>query len=178
MHIGVLSRRGSSGSDIKVSRRMTHLTCMVPILSPAGNLFDSGSDLPDGFPGHVSTAYEDASGRTIIDVTVSPQNVFFWWPDAAGKAPNPQTITTSLSRFVINQHATDLDLPRGKILQDANVQFPRINDRFATMTYTNRLGVPDGSTPWHRFSVHLRRHGRWVPTFPMLAKIDNGHGES
>lgn len=45
MYIGVLPRRGSSGSDIKVSRRMTPLTCMVPMLSTADNLFSSGSEL-------------------------------------------------------------------------------------------------------------------------------------
>lgn len=89
----------------------------------------------------------------------------------------PQTITSSLSRFVIDPHATELDLPRGKILLDADVEFPRIDDRFATMKYTTTftcLMDPRLGTDFPYISAVM---GGGFPPYNALAKIEVATGK-
>lgn len=86
---------------------------------------------PNAFPGHTCNAFEDDSGKIIFDLPVSQQNVFFWWPDGQGRAPSPETISANLSRFVIDPYSDTLDLPAPLVLDTANSEFPRIDDRYA-----------------------------------------------
>jgi carotenoid cleavage dioxygenase-like enzyme len=112
-----------------------------------------------------------------LDLPISTQNVFFWWPDAAGKAPVPQTITSSLSRFVIDPHTTDLDLPHGEILLDADVEFPRIDDRFATMKYTTTFTCLMDPRLGTDFPYIAGVMGGGFPPYNALAKIDVATGK-
>ncbi|KAF8852896.1 carotenoid oxygenase [Acephala macrosclerotiorum] len=105
-YIGVLPRRGATGSDVKWFRA------------------------PNSFPGHTSNAYEAPDGKIIFELPISDKNVFFWWPDAEGNAPNPQEITSNLAQFIIDPHSSSLDLYPTIILKE-DVEFPRIDDRFS-----------------------------------------------
>lgn len=92
---------------------------------------------PNAFPGHTSNAYEDASGKIIFDLPVSKQNVFFWWPDAQGQAPDPHTIEASMTRFTIDPTSNNLDLAEPEIINSYNSEFPRIDDRFSMKPYSH-----------------------------------------
>lgn len=61
---------------------------------------------------------------------MSDQNVFFWWPDKAGHAPEPHTISSHLTRYTIDPRATDLDLPPPERLSTDDTEFYKIDDRF------------------------------------------------
>ncbi|KAB8237485.1 carotenoid oxygenase family protein [Aspergillus alliaceus] len=112
-YIGVLPRRGAKPTDVKW---YTYRNC---------------------FPGHTSNAYEDESGKIILDLGISNDNAFFWWPDAQGNAPEPSSIATQLKRFTIDPLSPSLDLSLGNpsVIQSDNCEFYRIDDRFATQPY-------------------------------------------
>jgi carotenoid cleavage dioxygenase len=89
----------------------------------------------NSFPGHVANAYEYESGNVVLDLGLSVENVFFWWPDAQGNSPEPSSIHSQLTRFTIDPNSEELDLVSSTILQSDNSEFYRIDDRFATQPY-------------------------------------------
>lgn len=62
---------------------------------------------------------------------MSDKNVFFWWPDADGNAPDPHTIRADLVRFIIEPKSDNLDLGKGKIILNQDCEFPRVDDRIS-----------------------------------------------
>lgn len=58
------------------------------------------------------------------------KNVFFWWPDPEGNAPNPKEIAAELVRFTFDPRSEDLELPKHEVLAVEDCEFPRIDDRF------------------------------------------------
>ncbi|CRL22258.1 Carotenoid oxygenase [Penicillium camemberti] len=110
-YIGVLPRRGAKPSDLKWFRYQ------------------------NSFPGHVANAYEDEFGNVILDLGLSETNVFFWWPDAQGKSPEPSSIHSQLTRFTLNPKSEELDLVNPTVLQSDNSEFYRIDDRFTAKPY-------------------------------------------
>lgn len=84
---------------------------------------------PNAFPGHTTNAYETGDGRIIFDLPLTDRNVFFWWPDAKGNAPDPTSIHAKYVRFALDPKSSDLDLGTPEILRDCDMEFPRIDDR-------------------------------------------------
>ncbi|GAQ45922.1 lignostilbene dioxygenase [Aspergillus niger] len=74
----------------------------------------------NSFPGHTLNAYENEAGQIVFDLGLSRQNVFFWWPDSQGSAPEPSTIASQLTRFTINPHSTSTYLPEPEVLHTGN----------------------------------------------------------
>lgn len=70
-----------------------------------------------------------------MDLGLSDRNVFFWWPDSEGNAPEPSSIHSQLVRFTIDPASDDLLLKEPEVLQEANSEFYRIDDRFAMQFY-------------------------------------------
>ena len=110
-YIGVLPRHGASSSDVKWFRA------------------------PNAFPGHTANAYETPDGKIHFDLALSDKNVFFWWPDAEGNAPDPHQITANMTRFTIDPQSDELDLPEPEILMRQDCEFPRVDDRFSMGLY-------------------------------------------
>ncbi|KAF2998330.1 hypothetical protein E8E14_001391 [Neopestalotiopsis sp. 37M] len=106
-YLGVLPRRGARGEDVKWFKA------------------------PNAFPGHTVNAYEEDSGKIVFDLPLTDKNVFFWWPDAEGNAPNPETIKAKLVRYAFDPHSSDLDLPPFSVLSTEDCEFPKIDDRFS-----------------------------------------------
>lgn len=73
----------------------------------------------------------------MFDLPLSDKNVFFWWPDAEGCAPNPHEITANLTRFTIDPQSTELDLPKPETLLRDDSEFYRIDDRFSMKKHTH-----------------------------------------
>lgn len=63
------------------------------------------------------------SGKIVFDLGLSDKNVFFWWPDAQGNAPEPSSTHSQLSRFIIDPSSFSLDLPLPEVLQKATQSF-------------------------------------------------------
>ncbi|KAM7212206.1 carotenoid oxygenase [Rhypophila decipiens] len=108
-YIGVMPRVGATAGSVKWFRH------------------------PNCFPGHVANAFEDDRGQLVIDIGVSPTNVFFWWPDANGNSPRPETIVSRLTRITLDPASEQLDIlpEQVKTLQSSNSEFYRIDDRIA-----------------------------------------------
>ncbi|KAG7410280.1 Lignostilbene-alpha,beta-dioxygenase isozyme I [Fusarium oxysporum f. sp. raphani] len=107
MYIGVLPRRGAKGSDVK------------------------WLEAPHGFAGHVANAYEDEAGHIVLEMAYSKDNIFFWWPDKDGKSPQPGQAQCELVRWMIDYGSSEICLSEPKVLAPKDMEFPRIDDRFA-----------------------------------------------
>jgi len=105
------------------------------------------------------------------------QNVFFWWPDAEGNAPIPQTISSSLTRFEINPKSTNLDLGHGKILFETDVEFPRIDDRFAMTKHTKAFTCLMDPSLGTDFPFVMRVMGGGFPPYNSLAAMNLTTGQ-
>ncbi|KAL4898596.1 carotenoid oxygenase [Aspergillus ambiguus] len=127
---------------------------------------------PNSFPGHTANAYEDESGKLILDLTLSDKNVFFWWPDAQGNAPEPNSIQSQLTRFTIDPLSSDVNLSNPTILQNGNSEFYRIDDRFVTQPYRHcffDLMDPLLGTDFPAIAPQL---GGGYPLYNSLAHLD------
>ncbi|KAK6823237.1 Resveratrol cleavage oxygenase 1 [Aspergillus parasiticus] len=153
LYLGVLPRHGAKGSDVKWFH------------------------YKNSFPGHTANAYEDENKNLVIDLGLSDKNVFFWWPDSKGNAPEPSSIHSNLVRFTVNPRSEDLKLDAPKVLQSDNSEFYRIDDRFATCYYRHSffdMMDPSG-TDFSRIAPNL---GGGYPLYNCLAHFDNKTGET
>lgn len=148
-YLGVLPRRGASGSDVKWFRA------------------------PNAFPGHTVNAYEDESGHIVFDLPLTDKNVFFWWPDAEGNAPKPHEISAKLVRFTFNPESTDLDLPKHEIIGDEDCEFPRIDDRFLGKKHAHSFFDLMDLSLGTDFSIVLPRMGGGHPPYNALGHLDH-----
>jgi hypothetical protein len=132
-------RHSANSPDVKVSLKLAHFN-VISILGiwpqPIQN---------SGFDRRTASLVTPATHmkhfrRDSLGLPQSTQNVFFWRPDKDGKAHIPETIASQLSHL-IDPHATELDLPHGKVMLDADIGF---SDRFATMRYATTFTC-DGS---------------------------------
>lgn len=90
---------------------------------------------PNSFPGHTVNAYEDKSGNLVFDLPLTDRNVFFWWPDAEGNAPSPESIHANLVRYTFDPRSENLALPEPEVLAQEDCEFPKIDDRFSMKTH-------------------------------------------
>ncbi|GFF57523.1 lignostilbene-alpha,beta-dioxygenase isozyme III [Aspergillus udagawae] len=154
LYLGVMPRRGAKAEDMKWFQ------------------------YKNSFPGHTANAYEDEKGHLVIDLGLSEKNVFFWWPDAEGSAPEPSSILSQLVRFTLDPQTEDLALPEPKVLQQGNSEFYRIDDRFATHPYRHcyfDLMDPQLGTDFERIGPKL---GGGFPLYNSLAHFDNATGQT
>lgn len=123
-YLGVLPRRGAKGEDVKVC---LSLNFCLSINTDNHQWFRA----PNAFPGHTANAYENDEGHIVMDLPICEQNVFFWWPDAQGNAPDPRSICSNMTRYIIDPHSSNLDLQPAEQLLKMDCEFPRIDERFA-----------------------------------------------
>jgi carotenoid cleavage dioxygenase len=147
-YLGVLPRRGASGSDVKWFRA------------------------PNAFPGHTVNAYEDDAGNIVFDLPLTDKNVFFWWPDAQGNAPAPEEIAAKLVRYTFDPRSSNLSLPTFEVLAHEDCEFPRIDDRFAgnkhMCAFFDLMDPSLGSD----FSTIMPRMGGGHPPYNSIGYLD------
>ncbi|KAJ5437919.1 uncharacterized protein N7458_008917 [Penicillium daleae] len=147
-YLGVLPRRGAKPTDVK------------------------WFEYKNSFPGHTVNAYEDKNGNISLDLGLSDKNVFFWWPDAQGNAPEPSSILSQLVRFTFDPTSKELNLPSPQLLQKDNTEFYRIDDRFATKPHRHcfmDLMDPSLGTDFQAIGPRL---GGGYPLYNSLAHLD------
>ncbi|OGM40357.1 lignostilbene dioxygenase [Aspergillus bombycis] len=130
------------------------------------------------FPGHALNAYENEDGHVVLDLGLSRQNVFFWWPDGKGFAPEPSTIASQLNRFTIDPHSDVDRLPEPEVLHSGNSEFYRIDDRFSTQKHQHcffDLMDPSLGTDFQAIEPRL---GGGYPLYNALAHLDLRTGKT
>lgn len=130
------------------------------------------------FPGHTANAYEDEHGKIIFDLGLSDKNVFFWWPDAEGRSPDPTKIHTSLTRFTIDPISSVSALREPQIIQDNNTEFYRIDDRFAAQVYRHCFFDLMDPTLGTKFLEIAPQLGGGHPLYNSLAHLDLSTGKT
>ncbi|KAI5200554.1 hypothetical protein E4T39_05705 [Aureobasidium subglaciale] len=147
-YVGVMPRRGAAAGDVKWFRA------------------------PNSFPGHTANAYETSNGKIVFDLPLSDKNVFFWWPDAQGHAPDPHTITASMLRFTIDPTSDSLELPKPEVLSHHDCEFPRIDDRKAMQKHGHcffDMMDPSLGTSFERIAPVM---GGGFPPYNSLGHLD------
>ncbi|PVH98426.1 carotenoid oxygenase [Periconia macrospinosa] len=115
---GVVPRRGGKREDIKWFRA------------------------DNGFHGHIAGAYEDSTGKIIVDLTVATSNVFYWFPpDNVPTSPTPTTLpqrnalSSDTHRWSIDPTLPTHTRITPTKLYGINGEFSRIDDRLVTRPY-------------------------------------------
>ena len=126
----------------------------------------------NSFPGHTANAYEDPSGNIILDLGLSDKNVFFWWPDAQGNAPEPSTIHSQLTRFTIDPASPHPELTDVEVLHSGNSEFYRVDDRFATRAHRHVFFDLMDPALGTDFAAIAPRMGGGYPLYNALAHLD------
>ncbi|NYF18985.1 carotenoid cleavage dioxygenase [Xanthomonas sp. JAI131] len=87
----------------------------------------------DGFQGHTLNAYEEGD-KLYLDMPVTSGNVFYFFPQADGSVPSPETLRSQLMRWTF-----DLSAQGGAIepvaLTEFPCEFPRCDERYSGKPY-------------------------------------------
>ncbi|MDY7067355.1 Lignostilbene-alpha,beta-dioxygenase isozyme I [Pseudomonas extremaustralis] len=87
----------------------------------------------DGFQGHTLNAF-DKDGKVYVDMPVTGGNIFYFFPQADGFVPPPETLAASLMRWVFDLNGTR-DEVQPQPLTDYPCEFPRCDDRYIGRPY-------------------------------------------
>ena len=98
---------------------------------------------PNGFPGHTINAFED-KGKVYLDLPVVNDNVFWFFPDAEGKAPRPETFRTEILRWCFDMNSQS-DRPTSQVISRFAGEFPHVDDRYIGAPY--RHAFMQGTDP-------------------------------
>ncbi|KAL2820188.1 carotenoid oxygenase [Aspergillus cavernicola] len=147
-YIGVIPRRGAKSSDVK-------WFCYR-----------------NSFPNHTSNAFENDEGQIVFDLGLSEKNVFFWWPDAKGQAPDPKEIHSNLVRFTIDPVNGTSDLHEPQVIQKNNTEFYRIDNRFSTKPYRHCFFDLMDPALGTNFTEIESRLGGGYPLYNALGHLD------
>src|SRR5690606_29690857 len=81
----------------------------------------------DGFQGHTVNAF-DEGGKVYLDMPVTGGNIFYFFPQADGYVPPPETLAASLMRWTFDLTSAQNDI-QPQPLTDYPCEFPRCDDR-------------------------------------------------
>lgn len=87
----------------------------------------------NGFQGHTLNAFE-ADGLIHVDMPVTGGNIFYFFPQADGFVPSPETLSSQLMRWTFDLCA-DSDRVEPVALNDFPCEFPRCDDRYIGRSY-------------------------------------------
>jgi carotenoid cleavage dioxygenase-like enzyme len=87
----------------------------------------------NSFQGHVLNAF-DRDGKVCMDMPVTGGNIFYFFPQADGFVPPPESLKSNLMRWTFDVHAaSDHVVPAP--LNDFICEFPRCDDRYVGKEY-------------------------------------------
>jgi len=103
---------------------------------------------PNGFPGHTINAFED-KGKVYLDLPVVNDNVFWFFPDANGQAPRPDTLRTEIVRWCFDLSSKS-DRPKAEVISNFAGEFPHVDDRYVGRPYRHAfLQGTDPTKPYN-----------------------------
>lgn len=87
----------------------------------------------NSFQGHTLNAFEQG-GLIHVDMPVTSGNIFYFFPQADGSVPSPETLSSQMMRWTFDlSAATETVVPRA--LSDFPCEFPRCDDRYIGRPY-------------------------------------------
>ena len=102
---------------------------------------------PNAFPGHVINAF-DEGGKLYLDLPVVNDNVFWFFPDARGRAPSPETFRTEIIRWCFDMKSNS-DTPTAKVIAQFAGEFPHVDDRYVGRPYRHAfMQATDPTKPY------------------------------
>jgi carotenoid cleavage dioxygenase-like enzyme len=103
---------------------------------------------PNAFPGHVINAFEEG-GKVYLDLPVVDGNVFWFFPDANGQAPAPDSLKTEIVRWTFDMSSKS-DTPVARVISDFSGEFPHVDDRYIGRPYRHAfLQGTDPTQPYN-----------------------------
>lgn len=87
----------------------------------------------NGFQGHTLNAF-DEDGKIYIDMPVTGGNIFYFFPQADGYVPPPETLSSSLMRWTFDLNSSQEDI-QPQPLTEYRCEFPRCDDRYIGRKY-------------------------------------------
>ncbi|WP_454188810.1 carotenoid oxygenase family protein [Pseudomonas sp. ADAK2 TE3594] len=87
----------------------------------------------DGFQGHTLNAFDD-NGKVYVDMPVTGGNIFYFFPQADGHVPPPETLAACLMRWTFDLSGAQDDI-QPQPLTDYPCEFPRCDDRYIGRKY-------------------------------------------
>ncbi|UUQ67976.1 carotenoid oxygenase family protein [Pseudomonas fuscovaginae UPB0736] len=87
----------------------------------------------NGFQGHTLNAFEE-NGLIHVDMPVTSGNIFYFFPQADGFVPSPETLNSQMMRWSFDLSA-DSDEVEPFALSEFRCEFPRCDDRFVGRPY-------------------------------------------
>jgi carotenoid cleavage dioxygenase-like enzyme len=93
----------------------------------------------DGFQGHTLNSFEE-DGLLQVDMPVTMGNVFYFFPQADGSVPSPETLSSQLMRWTFDLKGSGNAAPEDRVLQPQPLtpfpcEFPRCDERFTGKPY-------------------------------------------
>jgi carotenoid cleavage dioxygenase len=88
---------------------------------------------PNGFQGHTLNAFDDGD-RIYIDMPVTNGNIFYFFPQADGTVPPPESLASNLKRWTFDMRAEGNSLTSAD-LNHFPCEFPRADDRYLGKPY-------------------------------------------
>ncbi|KAK1546962.1 9-cis-epoxycarotenoid dioxygenase 1 [Colletotrichum paranaense] len=164
-YLGVLPRRGAKGTDVKLTTSLS-----------TSKWFRA----PNAFPGHTTNAYETPSGNIVFDLPLTDKNVFFWWPDAEGSAPDPHDIRAEYVRFEFDPRANSdsaLDLPAPTPILRHDMEFPRIDERVLSKPHRHSFFDMMDPSLGTDFPAIMPVLGGGHPLYNSLGHLDHESGK-
>jgi carotenoid cleavage dioxygenase-like enzyme len=137
-----------------------------------------GSDVrwftaPNGFQGHTLNAFDDA-GRIYVDMPVTSGNIFYFFPQADGTVPPPETLSSNLMRLTIDMNARGNTLSMTPLTAFA-CEFPRSDDRYMGRHYQHGFVIAmDPSRPFDEARIGPRP----FQFFNLLAHVNVATGKT
>jgi carotenoid cleavage dioxygenase len=89
---------------------------------------------PNCFASHVMNAFNDGT-KVHIDVPMAKGNMFPFFPDVHGAAFDPKKALSYMTRWTVDMAARDDGFESMTRLAELNGEFPRIDDRYASLPY-------------------------------------------
>ncbi|KPM38685.1 Lignostilbene-alpha,beta-dioxygenase isozyme I [Neonectria ditissima] len=132
---------------------------------------------PNAFPGHSTNAYETPQGKVVFDLPLTDKNVFFWWPDSDGNAPDPHDIQAKYVRFTLDPKSSDLHLPSPQIILERDMEFPRIDDRVSMKCHRHSFFDMMDPKLGTDFAAIMPVLGGGHPLYNSLGHLDHDTGE-
>jgi carotenoid cleavage dioxygenase-like enzyme len=137
-----------------------------------------GSDVrwfkaPNGFQGHTLNAFDDR-GRIYIDMPITSGNIFYFFPQADGTVPPPETLSSNMMRLTIDMNSTGNGLEMTPLTQFP-CEFPRSDDRYIGRQYQHGFVLAfDPTKPFNEDRIGPRP----FQFFNQIAHIDVATGRT
>jgi carotenoid cleavage dioxygenase len=129
---------------------------------------------PNGFQGHTLNAFDDGKGRIFVDMPVTSGNIFYFFPQADGRVPPPETLKSQMTRWTFDMTKSGNSLEASH-LTEFPCEFPRSDDRYMGRHY--RHGFMIAFDPTKPFNFE-RLGAPPFQFFNMVAHIDIATGKT